>query len=152
MTWSDSLQVSSPSTISCVWVSHISLSVVLLFYSGMGGRVLLSDSSPLICNHFLFLIRKRMCCLFCSLCQHLFVLQSPSKFFVLALNRWLLCPPPSHPTSDSLSLLLALQDFSLLHCLDYSSNPEKCSFCVAMPVLGHWGSQNTGANSVFDLS
>lgn len=31
MTWSDSLPVSSPSTISCVWVSHISLSAVFLF-------------------------------------------------------------------------------------------------------------------------
>lgn len=32
MTWSDSLPVSSPSTISCVWVSHISLSAFCFLF------------------------------------------------------------------------------------------------------------------------
>lgn len=102
-------------------------------YSAMEGRVLLSDSSLLVFNNFPFLIRKWICCLFCSLCQNLFVLQPPSKFFMLALDRWLLYLP----SFFFFSLSLTLQDFNPLHYLDHSSNPQKCIFCVARAVEQH---------------
>lgn len=66
---------------SCLGFSHFLTSVPLFI---LVWREEL-DSSLLAFNNFPFLIRKWVCCLFSSHGQHLFVLQSPSKF-ILALD------------------------------------------------------------------